>query len=165
MGLSKNMLKELNKQINEEMYSAYLYRAMAADFEAKNLNGFAQWLKAQAVEEDEHAGKFYDFINERGSAVEFEAIAKPKAKWKTPLEAFEDTYKHEQHITGRIHFLLELAQKEKDHATAQMLLWFVDEQVEEEASADAVVQKLKMVGSTSHGLYFLDREMAQRKAD
>jgi len=162
---SKKMEKALNKQINEEMFSSYLYLAMSAWFESRNLPGFAQWMKVQAAEENEHAMKIFDFIFERRGDVELEAIEKPQVTWKSPLDAFEAAFKHEQHISGCIDDLMNLAISEKDHATQAFLQWFVNEQVEEEASADAIVQQLKMIGESKNALFMLDRALGQRQAD
>jgi len=160
--MNNEVLTEFNRQIQEELYSGYLYLAMAADFESKSLNGFAQWLKMQAKEEFEHAMRFYKHIIERGREIEFDSLKKPPKSWKSPLDAFKAAYSHEQHITGRINFLLELCQKKKDYPGAQMLQWFVDEQVGEEAQADEVVQKLMMVEGNKAAIYMLDKEMGQR---
>lgn len=160
--ISEKMVEALNEQINAELYSAYLYLAMAADFQSKNLEGFANWMKVQTQEEMVHAMKFFDFIIERGGKVELEAIQKPSVNWPSPLSAFEAAYKHEQLVTDRINKLVELAQSAKDHATESFLKWFVDEQVEEEASADRIVQKLKLVKESSGGMLMIDHELAKR---
>jgi len=162
--IPKEIEKAFNKQINEELYSAYLYMQMSAYFEGQNLSGFAQWLKIQAQEEVSHAMKFYSHIFERAGKVELQAISKPPVSWNSPLDAFKAAYAHEQHITGCISSLVEKSAKAKDHAGVQMLQWFVAEQVEEEASADEVVQKLKMVGDSKVALYMLDKEMGSRKS-
>ncbi len=162
MGLSKKMEEALNKQVNAELFSSYLYLAMAADFEAKNLPGFAHWLKLQAKEENGHALKLYEYINDRRSRVTLAAIAAPPAEWATPLAAFEAVLAHEQKVTGLIHKLVELAAAEKDNATGIFLQWFVTEQVEEEKNADAIVAQLKMIGEAPHGLIMRDRALAQR---
>ena len=159
----KNMLTELNKQINEELYSSYLYVSMAANFKDMNLEGMAAWMEKQAKEEVEHAMKFYNYIYSVGGSVELHRIDKPSGSWKTALSAFEAAYKHEKHVTGRIHFLLDLANKEKDYPTASMLKWFVDEQVEEEASADEIVQKLKLAHDAPGAVLMIDRELGSRK--
>jgi ferritin len=135
---------------------------MSAYFQSINLPGFANWMRVQAQEELVHAMKFYDFINERGGRVTLQKIDSPPTKWASPLDVFENTYKHEQKVTGLINDLVNLAVGEKDHATNIFLQWFVTEQVEEEASADEVVQKLKLVGKDSGGLFMLDGEMGQR---
>ena len=156
------MLDELNRQVNAELYSSYLYLSMAAYFESINLKGFANWMKIQAQEEVTHAMKFFDYINERGGRVTLDAIKKPPAEWKSPLDVFENTYKHEVNVTKMINSLVDLAIKEKDHATYNMLQWFVAEQVEEEASADAIRQQLKFIGKDGRGLLMLDRELSRR---
>jgi len=160
--INEKVQEAFNKQINEETFSAYLYWSMSAWFESINLPGFANWMRVQAQEEMIHAMKFHTHILERGGTVKLAALAEPKTQWGSPLEAFQDAYKHEQHITGCINSLVELAAGQKDHAAGPMLQWFVNEQIEEEASADAVVQKLKMVGEAPSGLFLLDQEMATR---
>jgi len=152
----------LNQQLNAELYSSYLYLSMSAYFQSVNLSGFANWMRIQAQEELVHAMKFYDFINERGSRVMLQPVEGPPAEWSSPLDAFENAYRHEQKVTGLINDLVNLAVKERDHATNIFLQWFVTEQVEEEASADEVVQKLKLMGDAKGGLFMLDREMGQR---
>jgi len=161
--LSKKMEKALNDQINAEMASSYLYLAMAADFADRNQMGFAHWMKVQAGEETGHAMRIFGHLIERGSRVTLTALETPQAKWASPLAAFEAALKHEKYITGRINDLVNLAIAEKDHATATFLQWFVSEQVEEEASALDIVQKLKQVADAPSGLFILDRELAQRK--
>jgi len=152
----------LNQQLNAELYSSYLYLSMSAYFQSVNLSGFANWMRIQAQEELVHAMKFYDFINERGSRVMLQPVEGPPTEWSSPLDAFENAYRHEQKVTGLINDLVNLAVKERDHATNIFLQWFVTEQVEEEASADEVVQKLKLMGDAKGGLFMLDREMGQR---
>ncbi len=161
--IPNKMGKALNEQINEELYSAYLYLAMSAWFESQNLPGFAAWMKVQAREENTHAMKFFEFIHERRGRVALKTIQEPDHEWKSPLAAFEAALKHEQHITGRIDELVNLAVAEKDHATAGFLQWFVKEQVEEEASADRVVQMLKMAANSPGALLMLDHQMGERK--
>jgi ferritin len=161
--LSKKIENAINKQINAELWSAYLYLSMSAHFESINLGGFANWMRVQAQEELGHAMKFYHHVIERRGRVTVTAIAAPSISWKSPLNAFEDAFKHEQKVTGMINDLANMAAGEKDHATANMLQWFIDEQIEEELSTDAIVQKLKMIGTNTGGLYMLDRELAQRK--
>jgi ferritin len=162
-----SMLKEkvqsaLTEQLNWELYSSYLYLSMSAYFLSLNLAGFANWMRVQAQEELVHAMKFYDFINERGGRVMLQGVEAPPTEWSSPLDVFENAYKHEQKVTERINDLVSLALGEGDHATNIFLQWFVTEQVEEEASADEVVQKLKLVGDAGDGLFLLDREMGQR---
>ncbi len=160
--ISEKMAEAINEQINAEMYSGYLYLSMAVDFAEKNLDGFEHWLRLQAQEELDHGMRFLDYLQERGGHVELETIEKPEVEWKTPLEAFEYVYQHECKVTGMINDLVDLAEKEKDRATVNMLQWFVDEQVEEEDSADEIVQKLKMVGDNPSALLMMNEKLAQR---
>jgi len=161
--MTSKMEKALHEQINEELYSAYLYLAMSAWFESQNLPGFASWMKVQAREENAHAMKFFEFIHERRGRVVLKSIKEPGKEWDSPLAAFEAALEHEQHITGRINDLMNLAVAEKDHATAGLLQWFVKEQVEEEASADRIVQMLRMAASAPGALLMLDHQMGERK--
>jgi ferritin len=160
--ISPKLEKALNDQINAEMFSAYLYLAMVAYFQDKNLSGFANWMTVQNQEETFHAMKFFKYVAERGGRVTLGAIEKPQFEWESPLAAMEAAQKHEAYITGRINDLMNLAIKEKDHATVNFLNWFVAEQVEEEDSVNEVVQKLRMVGSAGGGLFMMDRDMAAR---
>ncbi len=160
--IKKNVQDALNNQIMEEFNSAYLYLAMAADFEEKKLKGFSTWMKAQAGEEMIHAMKLYNFVNDRDGKVELQGLDKPQATWKDPLEAFKSAYNHEQYITGCFNDLIKRAREEIDTATEIMLQWFVMEQVEEEAAAGEIVQKLEMMGGSKEGLYLLDQELGTR---
>ena len=160
--IGKKIEKALNDQINAELYSAYIYLAMAAYFESENLTGCASWMRVQVQEETSHAMKIYDFVNERGGRVTLKAIEQPPKTWKSVLDAFQGAYKHEQYITGRINKLVDLAIQEKDHAANAFLQWFVNEQVEEETSVDEVVQNLKMADKAPGALFIIDRELGQR---
>jgi len=133
-----------------------------AYFHDKNLGGFANWMTVQNQEETFHAMKFFRYVAERGGRVTLEAIDKPQFEWASPLAAMEAAQKHEAYITGRINDLMNLAIKEKDHASANLLNWFVAEQVEEEDSVNEVVQKLRLLGSDGGGLFMMDRDMATR---
>ena len=160
--LNKEMERALNAQVNAEMYSAYLYLSMSAYFQSKSLGGFASWMRVQAQEEMVHAMKLYDFINERGGRVILEPIEAPPTEWDSPLATSEAVYEHEQKVTGLINELVELALEKHDHATNIFLQWFVSEQVEEEDSANDVVEKIKLMGDARGGLFMLDRELGQR---
>jgi len=160
--LSERMQEALNAQINAEWYSEYLYYSMSAYFESTGLPGMANWMNAQAQEEHIHAMKIYDYVNERGGRVVLRAIGAPPAEWESPLAVFEAALAHERKVPGLINDLMDLALSEKDHATAQFLQWFVEEQVEEEASADAIVQQLRWIGESGHGLLMLDKELGTR---
>ena len=160
--LSEKMQKELNDQINAELFSSYLYLSMAAYLEAENWDGFASWMKIQSGEEYAHAMKLYKYINDVEGKVTLPAIEKPKSEWKSPLQIFEETHKHELYITDRINKLVDIANKEKDYATAVMLNYFVNEQVEEVASVSQIIQKLKLLGDNKISLYLLDKELGLR---
>ena len=160
--IKKKIQQALNKQLNAELFSSYLYLSMSAYFESINLKGFANWMRVQAQEELVHAMKFYDFLLERGGKVNLSSIEGPPTEWASPLKVFEHVYQHEQKVTSLINDLVTLAISEKDYATSNFLQWFVSEQVEEEASADEVVQKLKLISDARSGLFMLDRELSQR---
>lgn len=162
MKISKNMEDAINKQINAEMYSAYLYMSMSANFSDQNLKGFSNWMTVQAKEEMTHAMKFYNYLQERGGTVKLEAIEKPGSGWKTPLSAFEEAYSHEQKVTEMINKIADLAENEKDRATISMLQWFIDEQVEEEDAALEIVEKLKLMKDAPGALFMLDKELGAR---
>jgi ferritin len=160
--IGKRMQDAINEQIRHETFSAYLYLAMAADFHAKGLAGMAQWMKVQAQEEIGHAMRFFDHLTERGGHIELLAIEQPQQTWDSALAAFEAAYGHEQLITGKINDLVEIAREENDNASWIMLQWFVTEQVEEEASVSTVVDMLKLIGDSGHGVLMADRELGQR---
>lgn len=160
--ISDKLQKAINNQINAETYSAYLYASMAAYFDAASLPGFAHWMQVQAREELAHAMKFYTFLNDRGGRVILTAIDGPPTEWESPLAVFEEAYAHEQKVSRLIHDLMELAIDERDHMAKELLQWFLTEQVEEEASADKIVQDLRRVGDNGPGLLMLDRELGSR---
>ena len=161
--LSPRLQDALNRQINAEFFSSYLYLSMAAHFEAQDLKGMANWMRVQAGEENAHAMRIFDFINNRSGRVTLTAIEAPKTEWNSPLDAFEDAYQHEVKITGMINDLMNLAGAEKDGATHDFLEWFCREQVEEESAAQLNVSQLKLVGD-GVGIYLYDQELGQRKA-
>lgn len=162
--LSEKMLKALNRQLNRELYSAYLYLSMAAFFDAKGLSGFAHWMKVQAREEIEHAMKFYDYINSRGGKVVLEELEAPPSEWGSIRELFREALSHEQEVTRRIHELVDLANEEDDKATLVFLNWFVEEQVEEEEIFQDILQKLEFAGETPQAVLFLDSKLGQRQS-
>lgn len=160
--VNEKIRKAFNEQINHELFSAYLYYSMAAYFHSIGLDGMAQWMRVQVLEELTHAQKFFDHIVERDGKVELGAIEKPQVEWKSPLDAFQAAYKHEQFITGKINELMKLSQEENDYASQSMLQWFVDEQVEEEASTSKIANQLEMVGDNPNALLMLDKELGTR---
>jgi len=160
--IGKRMQDAINEQIQAEMGSAYLYLSMAAYFHSTGMDGMAQWMHVQAKEENAHAMKFFDHIKDRNGRVELLQIDKPKFEWCCPLEAFQDAYKHEQYITGRINNLVKIAAEECDNPAGVLLQWFVSEQVEEEANASKIVQMLERIGDSANGLFMLDHELGKR---
>jgi ferritin len=162
--LSPKLQDAFNKQINAELYSSYLYLSMAAYFEAEDLKGMAHWMRIQADEERAHAMRIFDFVNDRSGRVALTPIDAPQGEWKSPLEVFEASYRHEQKITGMINDLMGLVAVEKDGAGHDFLEWFCREQVEEEAQAQLIVAQLKRVGGDGVGLYLIDQELGKRGA-
>lgn len=162
--ISDKMLLALNQQLNRELFSSYLYLSMATYFESKSLTGMANWMKLQAEEEHAHSMKFFDFIQKIGGRVILEQIDKPQSEWDSPKKAFEEALAHEEYITKNINELTDLAISERDHSTKTFLQWYVDEQVEEEAIANDIVQKFNLIEGSKSGLYMLDRELGARTA-
>jgi ferritin len=160
--LSKKMQEALNSQINAEYYSAYLYLSMAAYCDRINLKGFGHWFRIQVQEETVHVMKFFDYVLDRGGEVALAPVEGPTVKWDSPLAAFEAALKHEQYITQRIGKLVDLAISESDHLTNALLQWFLNEQVEEEATADQIVHELKLAGDAPAALFMIDRELGAR---
>ncbi len=160
--LSEKMQDALNRQINAELYSAYFYLSMSAYYESIGLAGFANWMRVQYQEETFHGLKFYDYVNSRGGRVNLMAIDAPPTEWASPVAPFEDTYKHEQKVTGLINDLVNLAIEERDHASNSMLQWFIDEQVEEEKNASDILNQIKLLKDAPNGLFMIDRELATR---
>ena len=160
--LSKKMQDAMNEQINKELYSAYLYLSMSAYCESINLSGFGHWMRAQAGEEQEHAMKLYGFICDRGGRVELQAIDQPPVEFKSAIDVFEQTLRHEEFVTSLINDLYVLAIQEKDYASQIFLQWFVTEQVEEEKGAGEILERLRMIGDKAQGLILMDRQLAAR---
>ncbi|MDP2172404.1 MAG: ferritin [Candidatus Cloacimonadaceae bacterium] len=160
--ISKSLETAINEQINRELYSEYLYISMQAWFKHENLDGFANWMDAQGKEERFHAMKFFHYLLDRGAKVKLTAIEQPAVDFGNPLNAFKMALEHEQFVSKSINNLMDLAIKENDHGTKSILQWFVDEQVEEEAVADKIVSKLKMIGDNMQGVFMLDNELGQR---
>jgi ferritin len=160
---SKKVIDALNKQINAEIHSSYLYLTMSAYFETTPYKGMAKWMKLQSAEEYEHAMRIYDYVIRIGADVELEEIQKPKSNWSSPQTVFEAAKKHELFITDRINKIADLAQQEKDHATSSFIKWFVDEQVEEVATVTEIVEKFDAIGDSKHSLFWLDKELKKRE--
>ena len=163
--ISQKMAKAINDQINREFYSAFLYLAMANDAMDKGFKGASNWLTIQFKEEQEHAMKFAAYLQDQGAKVELAALAAPKTEWKDLLAMFQDALAHEKKVTAWICEINDLAIAEKDYATQNMLRWFIDEQVEEEANAEEIIAKLEHIGEAKHAIYMMDRELGARKDD
>lgn len=162
--MNKKIEQAFNDHLNAEFFSSYLYLSMANCFTAKNLDGMASWMRLQSEEERGHAMKFLNFINQRDGRVALQQISQPQLDWAAPLEAFQQAYNHEIEISQKIDALVDLATKASDHAAVNFLQWFVSEQVEEEANALAIVDKLKMVGDNPMGILMMDAQLGQRSA-
>jgi Ferritin-like protein len=160
--MQESLQEALNKQMNREFYSSYLYLSMSAYFESLALPGFAKWMALQSKEEWGHGMKFYQYLGERQAGIRLASIEAPPAKWASPLKVFEEAYKHEQKVTAWIGEIMNLAIKEKDHATVNMLQWFVKEQVEEEMNASTIVAQLQMIGSEGPALLMMDHGLGKR---
>lgn len=156
------MEQQLNNQINAELWSAYLYLSMSVDAANKGMKGVANWFAIQFREEQDHAQIFINYLLARGGRVELAPIAAVQTSWDSPLAAFVDTLEHEKKVTSMIHNLAQLADEQHDHASANMLVWFVDEQVEEEENAKDIIDQLTMVEGNKLGVYMIDKELAAR---
>ena len=160
--LTKKLETAINEQINAEMWSAYLYLSMSMDAEAKGNKGLANWFFIQFREEQDHARIFMNYLNSRGGVVSLMPLDKVRTEWDSPLEAFTETYEHEQKITSLINNLAGIAYDDKDFASINMLQWFIDEQVEEEENVRDILDALEKLSDSKHGLYMYDKEMATR---
>ena len=160
--LSEKLCKAFNAQINAELWSAYLYLSMSMDAAAKGHKGIANWFKVQFQEEQAHAEIMMNHVLSRGNKVELAPIAEVQTVWGSPLEAFKDTLNHERKVTSLITALYELAPEEKDYPAQNMLKWFIDEQVEEEESAQEIIDQLEAVEGNKYGLLMIDKDLATR---
>ena len=156
------MEKLLNEQIVNEMSSSYIYLAMAAWFEQTPYAGFANWMFAQSREETMHALKFYQYLVDRDANVDLEPIAKPRHDFKSPQDVFTHSLKQEEEVTAQINDLYEVAEKVRDHASKNLLLWFLNEQMQEEKSVRDMLDRLKLAGDDPASLLVLDREAGGR---
>ena len=159
--ISERLFTELNKQMNFEFYSAHLYLAMAAYCAAEDFDGFSNFFKVQA-EEKFHAMKFYNYINEMNGRVTLDGMPDPQNDYKSLLDAFKISYAHEKIVTGKIYNLTDIATDEREHATISLLKWFIDEQVEEEATFNGLIKRLGRINDDPTSIYMLDNELATR---
>lgn len=162
MKFNKKVEEILNKQVNAEFWSAFMYLSMASWFESKGLKGFANWMRVQFQEETAHALKIHNYIITRGGEAKLEKLDAVPVEWKNIMEVFEETYKHECKVTDMIHKCYNVAADERDHASTNMLQWFIDEQVEEEQNVTAIIDQLKLIGDNGQAIYLLDKELATR---
>ncbi|HSM36176.1 MAG TPA: ferritin [Longimicrobiales bacterium] len=160
--MDEALQEAVNEQIRNELYSGYVYLAMAAHFEEQALSGFAHWMRLQAKEELGHGMRLFDYLLDRGGHVVLEAIDQPPTEWGTPLEIFRHALEHERKVTGMIDALYDLARDKQDNATQVALQWFITEQVEEEASAEQAVDQLQMAGDNAAALLMLDQKFGAR---
>jgi ferritin len=157
------MVDALNGQVNRELYSSYLYRSMSSFFESQMMRGFASWMRVQAAEELIHAMKMYDYVIAAGGRALMLPVEAPPAEWASPAGVFENVLSHEKAVTGLIKGLVQVAVEENDAATKNFLQWYIDEQVEEEESAEAVLTKVRAAGSETRALQAADREVGARR--
>ncbi len=160
--IKKTVEVALNEQINAEFHSAYLYLSMSAYFNSVGLAGYANWMRIQYQEELAHATRFFDYVNERNGTVKLSPIGEVQVAFSGIVNVFEETLAHEQLVTSLIDKLMDIATKENDHATKSFLQWFVDEQVEEEANVEQILNNLKLIKGEGQGLLMMDREMQTR---
>lgn len=160
--IKKAMENALNEQINAEFHSAYLYLSMSSYFLSVGLAGYANWMRIQYQEELVHATRFFDYVNERNGRVKLSSVAEVQVDFSGVVNVFEETLVHEQNVTGLINKLMDISIKENDHATRSFLQWFVDEQVEEEANVEQILNNLKLIKGEGQGLLMMDREMQTR---
>ena len=160
--LSKKLEDAINKQINKELYSAYFYLGMSAYCNSVDLDGFANFYYVQYQEETFHAMKLYNYVLERSGNIVLSQIDTPPQNFKSALDVCEQTYEHEKLVTKSINDLMDIAIKENDHATSSFLKWYVDEQVEEEATISKLVNRMKLVGDNVGGLFIIDQELKAR---
>jgi ferritin len=161
--MDKKLQQAFHEQIKNEFASGYLYLSMAAHFEAQNLAGFAHWMRVQAKEEQGHAMKMFDFLNDRGVRVILKEIPQPQVDFSSASEIFQETLKHEKKVTELINKLYELAQKVNDYPSMVLLQWFINEQVEEESNPTKILMDLEMIKEQGPALIMLDRELAKRE--
>ncbi len=160
--INEQLSEALNEQMNFEFYSAHVYLALAGYCSGESLDGFANFFIVQAEEERFHAMKIYKYLNDRGIRVKLAGMDTPNNEFNSILEVFEDAFEHEKMVTGRIYHLSDLALNDREHATMQFLKWFIDEQVEEEAMFDTIINKLKRIDKDSNAFFMLDAEFAAR---
>lgn len=162
--ITESLAAALNKQVENELYSAHIYLAMSSWFDSQGLPGCASWMRMQYQEEVIHGLKIFDYVNDAGGTAVVPALDAPPREWSTPIDAFSQAYEHEQKVTGMINDLYDLAGSERDHAASVMLQWFITEQVEEESTVSLIVDQLKLIGDDRAALLVLDQQLGARVA-
>ncbi|MFO0972346.1 MAG: ferritin [Phycisphaerae bacterium] len=162
--LSKKIEAALNKQLNHEMTAFYHYLAMEAWFEEHNLSGFANWMRAQGLEELEHCRRIFKYVSDRGGAIDLQAIGKPPSTFKSPRAVFAKAAELETDNTRAIHAVYALAVDENDYATQSAMKWFIDEQVEEEKTTREIEALLAMAGDNQSAMLLLNSKLGERAA-
>ena len=160
--MEQRLYDAINDQITKELYSAYLYLAMASYFASTSLDGFAHWMQVQATEETLHAMKFFNFLCDRNQRPVMQAIGEPENEFVSVRDVFEKTLAHEKTVTASINNIYRIAEEVNDNAAKFMLHWFVTEQIEEEKNASSILDKLALVDYNPAGILFLDKELATR---
>ncbi|WP_304197059.1 ferritin [Flavobacterium alvei] len=159
--LSKNIEVALNKQIRIEAESSQIYLSMACWAEVNGLEGISQFMYAQSDEERLHMLKLIKYVNERGGHAQITELNAPKTSYETFKGMFEELYKHELFVSNSINELVHITFQEKDYATHNFLQWYVAEQIEEEATAKTILDKINLIGDDKGGLYLFDRDIQQ----
>ena len=160
--LSTKLHDAINAQVNAELWSAYLYLSMSLDAEAKGYKGVANWFYIQFQEEQAHARIFMNYLNSRDAKVELLPIEAVPSTWESVLDMYKHTLEHEKKVTSMIQNLVAIAKDDKDYASENRLIWFIDEQIEEEESARDMIFNLEAVEGNKYGMYMLDKELASR---
>jgi len=161
--LTKKLQDALNEQINKEFFAEYLYLSMSAYLESIEMEGFANYFNVQAQEEHFHAMKMFNFVHDKGGRVILKSLKEPKSEYNSVVNVIEESLKHERYVTKSINELMDVAIKENDHSVKSFLEWYVDEQVEEEATISRLLAKLKLIKGEGFGLLTLDSQLGARK--
>ncbi len=157
----QKVAEELNKQVNREFYSAYFYLSLSAYSDFLGLKGFANWFILKNQEETQHAMKIYKYILDQSAQINLLPVNQPPSTFESPLVMFEDTLAHEQSVTRNFNELVDISVAEKDHATHIFLQWFITEQIEEEATVNEIINKIKLVGGKGDGLFMIDKQLGE----
>ena len=160
--LSQNLKNAINAQINAELWSAYLYLSMSMDAEAKGYKGIANWFYVQFQEEQDHARIFMNYLNSRDEKVVLLPIAEVQTEWDSVLDMYKDTLNHEKKVTAMINNIAAIAEQDRDYASINRIVWFIDEQVEEEEAAREMITTFEAVEGNKYGMYMIDKELATR---